>query len=297
MYDEDFWCSIAVQISQVSGENFTVKNVQSISGGCISLAYVIRDDHRCYFIKLNEAARHEMFVAEFQGLEEMAKTHTVRIPRPLCYGITNGSAWLVMEYIETGAVSGNSMANFGRQLAMMHQVEQPWFGWHMDNTIGSTRQINSVLKDWSKFWCQQRLKFQFDLAFENGFCGRLQKRSEMLMELCPQIFEGRNIQPSLLHGDLWSGNFLFDREGRAVIFDPAVYYGDRETDLAMTELFGGYTAQFYKAYFEVYPVDEAYALRKILYNLYHILNHLNLFGEGYLMQAQQMIDQLLAELR
>jgi len=297
MYDEDFWCSIAVQISQVSGESFTVKDVQSISGGCISLAYVIRDDHHCYFIKLNEAARHEMFVAEFQGLEEMAKTHTVRIPRPLCYGITNGSAWLVMEYIETGAASGNSMANFGRQLATMHQVEQPWFGWHIDNTIGSTRQINSVLNDWPKFWCQQRLKFQFDLAFENGFCGRLQKRSEMLMELCPQIFEGRNIQPSLLHGDLWSGNFLFDREGRAVIFDPAVYYGDRETDLAMTELFGGYTAQFYKAYFEVYPVDEAYALRKILYNLYHILNHLNLFGEGYLMQAQQMIDQLLAELR
>jgi len=296
MYDDEFWRSVAVQISQVSGENFIVKHIQAVSGGCINTAYVIKDHQRRYFIKLNEAARHDMFMAEFQGLEEMAKTDTVRIPRPLCYGVSGHSAWLIMEYIETGKTGCDSMAMFGRQMAAMHRCEKPWFGWHCDNTIGSTVQLNSITNDWPKFFCEYRLKFQLDLAAENGFLGRIQNRGESLIELCPKLFDGQRIIPSLLHGDLWSGNFLFDREGRAVLFDPAVYYGDREADLAMTELFGGYSSQFYQAYFEAYPVDEGYALRKILYNLYHILNHLNLFGEGYLAQAEQMIDKLLAEL-
>ena len=182
----------------------------------------------------------------------------------------------------------------GRELAAMHRTRGRAFGWHRDNTIGSTPQQNTPLDDWVSFWRERRLDFQLKLAAQNGYGGRLQQRGEQLLERFP-VLMNHEVAPSLLHGGLWGGNIAYDRDGSPVIFDPAVYYGDREADLAMTELFGGFAGNFYAAYNEAWPLDSGYGVRKVLYNLYHILNHLNLFGDGYLSQSQSMIDRLLAE--
>jgi fructosamine-3-kinase len=167
----------------------------------------------------------------------------------------------------------------------------------MDNTIGSTPQKNTPRQDWVAFWREQRLGYQLQLAARQGHGGALQRQGEQLLEYLPDFFTDHRPQASLLHGDLWSGNYSIDSQGQPVIFDPAVYFGDREADLAMTELFGGFGAEFYAAYNSSWPLEPGYAVRKTLYNLYHILNHLNLFGGGYLSQAQRMIQHLLAEVR
>jgi fructosamine-3-kinase len=177
----------------------------------------------------------------------------------------------------------------------MHRTARDHFGWDRDNTIGSTPQHNAPCGEWVTFWREHRLGFQLDLAARQGYGGRLQKLGERLLADLTGLID-HDPRPSLLHGDLWGGNIGYDREGNPVIFDPAVYYGDREADLAMTELFGGFGSGFYAAYEEAWPLDPGYSVRKTLYNLYHILNHLNLFGSGYLGQAQTMTERLLAEL-
>ena len=169
------------------------------------------------------------------------------------------------------------------------------FGFAQDNYIGTTPQPNDWKDNWMDFWREQRLGFQLRLAAQNGYGGKLQALGEKLLDALPAFFTGCMPQPALLHGDLWSGNHAFLADGTPVIFDPAPYYGDRECDLAMTELFGGYPADFYAAYRAAYPLDDGYAVRRDLYNLYHILNHANLFGGGYARQAEGMMQRLLAE--
>ena len=185
------------------------------------------------------------------------------------------------------------MRELGRRLARLHRVTGSRFGWDRDNTIGATPQVNTPGSDWIAFWREHRLGFQLGLAARNGHGGRLQQRGGQLMEKLPEFFRDCTPAPSLLHGDLWGGNAGFDASGDPVIYDPAVYYGDRETDIAMTELFGGFSADFYSGYNAEFPLDAGYAHRKDLYNLYHVLNHLNLFGGGYGAQAERMIDRLL----
>ena len=179
----------------------------------------------------------------------------------------------------------------------MHRHTQDRFGWHRDNTIGSTPQPNEKNSDWVVFWQQQRLGFQLELAAQNGIADSLREQGQRLIEVLPSFFSNYRPAPSLLHGDLWSGNYAMDTAGHPVIYDPAVYYGDREADLAMTELFGSLPQQFYSAYEEAWPIDAGYSVRKTLYNLYHILNHFNLFGGGYSSQAGHMIKSLLSETR
>jgi protein-ribulosamine 3-kinase len=187
-------------------------------------------------------------------------------------------------------------AEVGRRLARLHRCGSPYFGWHRDNTIGSTPQRNDQTSDWVDFWRRHRLGFQLELAARNGYDRSLSSSGERLMAVLDALI-GHRPAASLLHGDLWGGNIGATREGEPVIFDPAVYYGDRETDLAMTELFGGFGSDFYAAYGEEWPLPPEYATRKILYNLYHVLNHLNLFGGGYLARAKAMMDQLVASAR
>ncbi len=181
----------------------------------------------------------------------------------------------------------------GEQLAALHRCEAKRFGFASDNFIGTTPQPNSWTEDWVTFWREHRLGFQLRLADQNGYGGQLQRFGEKLMEALPAFFAGYTPQPSLLHGDLWSGNHAFLADGTPTIFDPAAYYGDRECDLAMTELFGGYPADFHAAYRAAYPLDAGYVTRRELYNLYHILNHANLFGGDYARQAEQMMQRLL----
>lgn len=238
-----------------------------------------------------------MFTAEAAGLTELAATRTVRIPSPVVYGQSAGHAFLVLEYIEFGTANKNSDRLFGQQLALLHRQPQPYFGWHRDNTIGSTPQPNDKNDDWITFWRTQRVQHQLGLAAAKGYRGRLETLGPQLCEMLGHFFEGYRPHPALLHGDLWGGNVSTDGQGNPVIFDPACYYGDREADLAMTELFGGFSPDFYAAYRDTYSLDPGYTTRKKLYNLYHILNHLNLFGSGYLRQAEMMMDSLLAEVR
>ncbi|MXS83601.1 fructosamine kinase family protein [Nitrosomonas oligotropha] len=291
------WHDISAQISAVTNTLFKIKESRSIGGGCINQTYGITDGARRYFVKLNTAESLIMFEAEAAGLVEIHQSQTLRVPLPVCYGHNDQAAWLVLEYLSLNGGGRGRAADLGMQLAAMHRTTSKQFGWVRDNTIGQTLQINTLSSDWVNFWRMQRLGFQLDLAKTNGHNGKLQKLGEQLLIDLDKFFPGAAPLPALLHGDLWSGNYAYDDSGNPVLFDPAVYYGDREADIAMTELFGGFPADFYSAYRYDYPLDSGYNIRKLVYNLYHILNHLNLFGSSYRHQTEQTINTLLAEIR
>lgn len=271
--------------------------LSSVGGGSINSAYHLQSGEHDYFIKINQPHLASMFEAEARGMEEMRELNCIRIPEIICHGQADGHSYIVLEYIELTNLRGQSAQSLGKQLAQMHRHSQDFFGWHINNTIGSTPQSNDREHNWLSFWQQHRLNAQLGFAAKNGFTGQLQIRGQQLVEHLPEFFEDYRPTASLLHGDLWSGNAASDPQGNPVIFDPACYYGDREADIAMTELFGGFGSDFYAAYQAEYPLDSGYETRKTLYNLYHILNHLNLFGGGYLNQSESMIEQLLANPR
>ena len=287
--------AIARAITQATGDVFQISARQPVSGGSINTTEVLEGSGKKFFVKLNAAARLDMFEAETEGLAEIADSKSVRVPQPVCSGTHGGQAFLVLEYLDLGQHSKNSDQLLGRQLAAMHHTTRARFGWRRANTIGSTPQINTEENDWLTFYRKQRLLYQLELAAGNSHGGNLLRRGEQLLEKIPVFFASYQPLPSLLHGDLWGGNHAVLRDGTPVIFDPAVYFGDREADLAMTELFGGFGEGFYAAYQEAWPLDSGYRVRRDLYNLYHVLNHLNLFGGGYRGQAEQLIERLLAE--
>jgi len=289
------WREIETQLQSRLGERLTVSDPVQVGGGSINEAYRLKSDGQSFFVKLNSAARLDMFEAEAEGLQALHQADALHIPEPLVWGVCGSKAFLAMEYLDVGG--SGSAAQLGEALAAMHRCTGEQFGWHRDNTIGSTPQSNTPDKSWLHFWSEQRLGIQLNLAFEAGAARALEERGGRLIEWLPAFMDGREPEPSLLHGDLWSGNYAFTQQGEPTIFDPAVYYGDREADIAMTELFGGFGTDFYAAYNNAWPLDSGYALRKTFYNLYHILNHYNMFGGGYLSQAQNMIDRLLSEVR
>lgn len=285
------WTQIDARITQLTGEKFLSSQRRSVSGGCINQGYAISDGQRTYFVKLNQASLVDMFEAEALGLRQMLETNSIRVPKPICWGTEGNSAYLVLEWLELGRGNTQSWEKMGQQLAAMHQwVGKDAFGWDRNNTIGSTPQINTWTAAWGEFYVEHRLGYQFGLAKRRG--GHFPNQ-ERLLEAIPELLADRQPQPSLVHGDLWGGNASCTVEGEPVIFDPAAYYGDREVDIAMTELFGGFPTAFYRGYNEVFPLDPGYERRKPLYNLYHILNHFNLFGGGYESQASGMIEQIL----
>jgi fructosamine-3-kinase len=267
-----------------------------VHGGSISECHRWETARGPLFVKLAAADRRTMLEAEAQGLRELAAAGAARVPQVLAIGEASDSAYLALEWIDFAAGTHAIGSRLGEQLARQHHRTAERFGWHRDNTIGSTPQQNAWADDWLAFFRERRLRFQLDLARTRGHRGRLQTRSAELLERLGGLFESYRPVPSLLHGDLWGGNWAADQHGSPVIFDPAVYYGDREADIAMTRLFGGFGADFYAAYEAAWPLDSGASLRVTLYNLYHVLNHLNLFGGGYARQAEAMIDRLLAEL-
>ncbi len=282
---------ISEHIAQATGQSFQIKNQRSVGGGCINQAVAISDEQRTFFVKINRAHELAMFEAEFAGLTEMYESHTIRVPQPLCTGVADDAAYIVMEYLPLGGQSSVAWAHMGEQLAAMHRVvSAEGFGWHRDNTIGATLQKNGWGDNWADFWRDRRIGPQFSIAHGKG--SHFPRRDE-LMSAIPRLLKGHYPAPALLHGDLWSGNAAVTDAGEPVILDPATYYGDPETDLAMTELFGRFPEPFYQAYDAVSPIATGYKHRKVLYNLYHILNHVNLFGGGYGAQANRMIDQIL----
>ncbi|WP_199250320.1 fructosamine kinase family protein [[Phormidium] sp. ETS-05] len=286
------WDTIAAHIASVTGETITVNNHQSVGGGCINQGYRLNTNNGSYFVKLNQTCLRDMFAAEALGLQQMWATHTIRVPKPIGTGTVGNYAYIVMEWLDIGG-RGDTTAweAMGRQLAQLHRpVVADKFGWECNNTIGSTPQINTWTADWGEFWATHRIGYQLRLAKRRG--GQFPD-GERLLGMIPELLANHKPQPSLVHGDLWGGNASVTGDGEPVIFDPATYYGDREVDIAMTELFGGFSPTFYQGYNQVWPLDPGYQQRKTLYNLYHILNHFNLFGGSYGGQANRMISELL----
>lgn len=266
----------------------------SLQGGAINRNGVITQGSKRYFIKVNKAERLPMFEAEAEGLHELANTDSLMVPRALCAGTAGDHAFLVLEYLEL--VGHGDERALGEGLAALHGRTSRRYGWHRDNTIGLTPQRNTPAQDWAEFWREQRLGYQLQLAVDRGHGRELAGPGGRLLEAVPQLLAGHHPPAAVLHGDLWGGNKAFLRDGQPVLFDPAVYHGDPETDLAMCALFGGFSAEFFATYEANRPPRPGHTLRRDLYQLYHVLNHLNLFGAGYLGQAMTLVRRLLAAL-
>ncbi len=271
-------------IEQWAGETITSRRM--VGGGSIADAQKIRlKSGREFFLKTGAQDRR-MFPKEANGLRELRKSGAIRVPEALL--VTD--ELLLLEFIPAARPGGGFFERFGRQFAQLHRLSADSFGFYEDNFIGSTVQLNIPLagaaSDWVKFYWENRLAFQFRLAEKNGFADdEMRKLFQKLENKIDGILLGSEEPPALLHGDLWSGNFLADSQNQPVIIDPAVYYGHREADLAMTKLFGGFDAGFYAAYRECFPLPAGYDYRENIYKLYHVLNHLNLFGRSYYDQA------------
>jgi protein-ribulosamine 3-kinase len=285
---------VATHIGAALGIALSPQPARRTHGGCISESFRWESASGPLFIKLAPPSQLAMLEAEAEGLRELASADAVRVPRALAAGATPNHAWLALEWLDFGSGGGNTQVLLGQQLARQHRKLSERFGWKIDNTIGSTPQPNAWSTDWPTFFRERRLRYQLDLAGRNGHDGRWQDRGAELLERMHLFFTNHSPAASLLHGDLWGGNAGADSTGAPVIFDPAVYYGDREADLAMTRLFGGFGARFHAAYEAEWPPPDGASDRVDLYNLYHILNHLNLFGAAYLTQAQGLIERLLA---
>lgn len=257
-----------------------IENATPAAGGCIHRCYRVRCRGAARFLKLNDARFADAFAAEADGLEAL-RSAGAAAPAPLAHGVAGEHAYLLLEYLDLNG--RKDFAALGRMLASAHRQAGPRFGWPRDNYIGTTPQANGWCDDWRQFWLERRMRPQVELAKRNGF--------DIAIPAL-EALDGHVVRPALLHGDLWRGNAGFTSAG-PVLFDPAVYYGDRETDLAMTELFGGFPREFYAAYEEIYPLESGHERRKHLYNLYHLLNHLNLFGGGYLSQVRATLGLLL----
>ncbi|MHB8759817.1 MAG: fructosamine kinase family protein [Thiobacillus sp.] len=287
--------AIAAAIGAATGTPFPATALQPVAGGDTSQAFTVGDGDRRFFVKTCGPERAAMFDAEVDALEALAGVGAVRVPRPVCTGLASGRAYLVLEYLDLRA--RGDAALLGAQLARLHRAPQDRFGWGRDAWIGRTPQPKGWARDWIAFWRERRLGFQFERAAQNGYGGPLQRDGAALLDRLDALFGGYVPRPSLLHGDLWGGNHGYLPDGSPVVFDPASYVGDRECDLAMSELFGGFAPAFRAAYDEAWPLDPGYAVRRTLYNLYHVLNHANMFGGSYVAQAQRMTAQLLAEIR
>lgn len=290
------WNALTEQIAAATGSSFSIRNRHNIGGGCINEAVRLAGDSAVYFVKLNRADHFDMFAAETEALNELRQCALLRTPRPVCHGVLADRAYLVLEWLELKPADDVAMGALGEGLAELHGIVRGRHGWHRDNTLGSTPQRNAPSANWREFFAENRLAYQLELAVQREGGQELARIGDKLLTRLDGLLEGHEPEPSLLHGDLWSGNIAMDGDGRPVIFDPAVYYGDRETDLAMTELFGGFAPVFYEAYHAAWPLDSGYRqVRRSLYQLYHLLNHWHLFGGHYGESAHRCMERLLAE--
>lgn len=255
------------------------------SGGCINCATLIKTDAgNTFFLKYNPSSPSNMFQAEANGLKELSKAEQLRVPKVIAFSEYQADVtpFILMEYLPSAQKSDHFFELFGRGFAQMHQIKQQQYGFFENNFIGSTPQINDLMDNWVDFFREKRLGYQVELAKKsNLWSSKLDQLWDQLSSKLEEIIGEPNEPPSLLHGDLWSGNYIVGPEGKPCIIDPAVYYGNREADLSMTELFGGFDRRFYDSYKEAYPLEPGYNDRVKVYKLYHLLNHLNLFGSSY----------------
>lgn len=263
----------------------TITNQQTVGGGCMAQSSIIRTNTGRFFF-LKQGFSNGLFTKEANGLHELNKAKAVRIPEVILFD----QDFLLLECITEGSKTAAFYIKFGKALAQLHKYTSTQFGFYEDNFIGSTPQINTYNSNWLDFYYTHRLLCQFKLAEANGYSDTSFQRAFLGLEKqLHQIIGSSEEKPCLCHGDLWAGNYMVDKNGDPVLIDPAVYYGHREADLAMTKLFGGFSSDFYEAYQKEFPLTEGYLYRENIYLLYHVLNHLNLFGESYKRQAIQLM--------
>jgi len=287
------WPHLEQVISDSTASLFKIKQRQALSGGDTNNAYKVSDGTHTYFVKMNRKSQAFMFEAESVALNILKKSNTIIVPEVIADGIYGSDCYLVLSYIEMQGRPDSHL--FGEKLAKLHVCFEQSFGFDVDNSIGSTPQVNAWTDNWVEFWQKHRLGYQLEWAKKNGLSHKLYDLGLQLIDKTPYFFQSYQPKASLLHGDLWGGNWSASAHGEPIIYDPASYYGDHETDLAMTELFGHPGVHFYESYREHLEIDDGYAVRKLFYNVYHIINHANLFGGEYVNQAINSIEQLLVE--
>lgn len=261
--------------------NESIQNFHHVSGGDISQAFKIATEHNDYFIKINATENAlNLFQAEAYGLELIRNTNTIKTPQVLFCDTFKNSAFLLMEFVDSKTPSGLDFKNLGLQFSQLHQITSEEFGLDQDNVIGSLPQSNTKSSSWLEFYTTERLIPQLQLAKQSGLLLPKECPSEnIIKDRLESLFS--NIKPSLLHGDLWSGNYLISKKGEPYLIDPAIYFGHHEVDIAMTKLFGGFGKAFYDSYHSIFPEDQQTSSRTDTYQLYYLLVHLNLFGTSY----------------
>lgn len=293
--------SLAKALVSLFGTSVAIQRTDRIAGGDINKAYAVTlNTGDRIFMKANAKDNFGFFKAEAAGLFALAQTGTLATPKILCAGTDDGQevgySFLLMEYIKSGERRAGYWESFARELAALHQADASAFaadagpfGFFEDNFIGARPQDNSSAAAWVEFFRDKRLAPQFKAADANFSSAERSRVTKLLDHLDEFLIEPK--RPSLLHGDLWSGNVMAGPDGKAMLIDPAVYVGHAEADLAMTELFGGFPPDFYQAYREANPLEPGYENRRDLYNLYQLLNHLNLFGKSYLGSVLSVVDE------
>lgn len=283
------WQAISHQLSDVLDRPFRIIEKEPVEGGDINECYCIGDGNERFFVKMNDRDQLSLFETEAESLHILNEADCILVPRCIHLGTSKDKSFLILNYLLTKVLDNESGFTLGQKLARLHAWgDQPEYGFDIDNYIGLTPQPNNWRRRWCRFFAEQRIAWQLQLCNEKGISfGNIDTITGKVIEL----LMNHQPKPSLLHGDLWQGNAAVTVNG-PIIFDPASYWGDRECDIALTELFGGFPPTFYEGYQSVWPLDEGYESRKPLYNLYHILNHCNLFGGTYIAQAERMIDEL-----
>jgi fructosamine-3-kinase len=287
------WHHIQQAICAETGLDFTIASNQQVHGGDINQCFHIADQRQKqqYFVKINSKSKLESFITEANCLQQLAKTNSISVPKVILVGTSLEFSYLILSYHVLIAANAAQWFSLGVDLAKLHLASsQKQFGWPEDNYLGGTLQPNQWHANWRTFFVEQRIAWQLQLLQEKSITfGNI----EHILAVCHQVLQHHQVSPSLVHGDLWSGNVGFTRK-TPMLFDPACYYGDREVDIAMTELFEPFPVEFYQGYQEQYPLPESYQQRKLLYNFYHILNHCNLFAGNYIKQANATLSRLIA---
>ena len=284
------WQNIQSEIQQVTESSFQITEKIPVSGGDINQAFRLLGKQKEYLVKINSDEYADMFIQESAGLKALESTNSFIIPKVIIYGVFQDQSYLVLEYLPMH--QHGDITDFANALAKLHLTTYSKFGFHKDNYIGKTPQINRLGSNWGEFFAEQRIDFQLDLLQQKHVPNSLIKKGRQMVKNLPNYLNGRQLKPALVHGDLWQGNYAFNQTGLPVIFDPACYYADHEVDLAMLELFGSPGKNFFSAYDRVYKIEEGYSIRRKIYNLYHILNHANLFGGNYVLQSEKIINEL-----
>lgn len=290
------WHFISEHISDTTNAFFSCQRADPVSGGDTHESYIIKDATRRYFVKTRRYDDTQQLSHEAEGLNELHKTQTVLVPQVICHGITKDSdpniEYLVLSHIRFVEPSHDDYFTLGQKLASLHLVNAyTSYGWPHDNYIGANVQTNGRTASWADFFAEKRIGSMLERLATTGAWQQADGNIDSIVDLGRHILSLHQPHPSLLHGDLWAGNAGFCKKG-PVLFDPAIYIGDAETDLAMAELFGGFPAHFFEGYQSTSPIEKNYALRKPIYQLYHILNHGLLFGAHYITQAKQVVSEI-----